>query len=147
MARPKFVVQHFIGCRNAPWDGPPGPKSTRTLEQVGYYYRIPPGTETPEFEEFWLYARLFLMNGVSGRREFVVEIARSGVPEHPAFDVRTLGRVELRGSLPVVNAAWVLRPLRFPSVGEYVFRLMYRVTTRIRTEWRVAAREWIRLEN
>jgi hypothetical protein len=126
VARRKFAVQHFIACRNAPWDGLPGPRATRTLEQVGYFYRVPPGTEAPEFEEFWLYTRLFLTNGVAGRREFLIEVARSGLPEHPPFDTRTLGWVDFRPSLPVVNVAWPLRPLRFPSVGEYVFRLEVR---------------------
>lgn len=76
MARPKFFVQHFVACRNAAWDAPPGHGVTRTLEQVGYVYRVPPGTEAPELEEFWLYARLYLTNGVSGQRHFAIEVAR-----------------------------------------------------------------------
>jgi hypothetical protein len=145
MARPKFFVQHFIACRNAAWDGPPGPNTTRTLEQVGFLYRVPPGTEAPEFEEFWLYARMFVTNGATGRRTFSVEIARTGVPEQQAFDTRSLGSVEFRNPTAAVNVAWALRPLRFPSVGDYTFRLMCEVSAVLKTEWRVVAREFIRI--
>lgn len=44
MANPKFSVQHFVACLNAPWEGTPGPNTLRTLGGVGYVYRVPPDT-------------------------------------------------------------------------------------------------------
>jgi len=75
MARPKFVVQHFLACLNTRWEGLPPPLPPMTLEGVSYIYRVPPGTESPEFEEFWLYSRLFLTNGVDGTQKFLIELA------------------------------------------------------------------------
>lgn len=49
MARPRFVVKHFIACLNAKWDGPPSAFTTRTLENVSHVYPVPPLTEAPDF--------------------------------------------------------------------------------------------------
>lgn len=148
MARPRFFVQHFIACRNAVWDAPPAATVTRTLEQVGYIYRVPPGTEAPEFEEFWLYARLVLTNGVAGFHNFSIEVARlSGTTDQTAFATHHCGRVAFRPANPVVSTAWVFRPLQFPSTGNYEFRLVWERKTVVGPRPTVVAREFIRIED
>lgn len=118
MARPKFFVQHFIACLNAGWQGPPGPLTPRDLEGVTSSYFVPPGTESPEFPEFWVYARLYLTNGVTGRRTFSVDLARqSAADDQPAITTFGFTPVTFRTADAVVNVAWPLRPIVFPAVG------------------------------
>lgn len=75
MAKAKFAVQHFVACLNAAWDGTPGPRTTRTLERVGYDYAIPPDTEFPFEEiEFWVYARFYRVGTVNGSRGFSLDV-------------------------------------------------------------------------
>lgn len=147
MARPKFFVQHFVACLNASWQGPPGPRTYRDLEGVSDVYVVPPGTEAPEFEEFWVYARLILTNGVSGGRTFAVEVARhTGDENEPAFSSYVFTPVMFRTRNSVVNVAWPLRPMTFPSAGEYVLRLLCEVKSWSGTRWKVVAREFIKVE-
>jgi hypothetical protein len=147
MARPKFSVQHFIACLNAGWQGRPGPGAYRDLEGVSYAYFVPPGTEAPEFPELWVYARLFLTNGVTGGRTFSVEVARrTGNDDEVAFTTFAFDPVTFRTPGAVVNVAWPLRPVTFPSVGDYVLRLLCEVNTWGGPDWRVVAREFIRIE-
>src|SRR5687767_12584915 len=119
MARPKFHVQHFLACLNAPWEGPPGPDTPRTLETVSFLYGVPPDAEFPvRFPEFWFYSRLFLQNATSGVRAFSVATIWQDAPGGERV-VRTdrLSDIAFRADRPVVNRAWVVRPIEFPGVG------------------------------
>jgi hypothetical protein len=126
MARPKFSVQHFIACLNAPWEGIPGPNTLRTLEGVGYTYRIPPDTEFPFEElEFWVYARFYRLGSFSGARQFSLDVFWHDVSGRVVpVGGRSLGAVRFSDQQAVVSAAWPVRPLVFPSEGMYEFRLL-----------------------
>jgi hypothetical protein len=148
MARPKFHVQHFMACLNAPWEGLPGPDTPHTLETVAYVYGIPPDAEFPiRFAELWLYARLFLTNGVSGTRDFSVQMVWRDSPSGARL-VRTdiLTPVTFRPNRPVVNRAWVIRPIDFPGPGGYEFRLLTSIRQWSGSSHRRIASEFIRIE-
>jgi hypothetical protein len=122
----KFAVQHLVACLSAPWEGIPGPNTLRTLEGVGYTYRIPPDTEFPFEElEFWVYARFYRLGSFAGSRRFSLEVywhdtAGQVVP----VGGRSLGAVRFSSRHAVVSAAWPVRPLVFPGEGMYEFRLL-----------------------
>jgi hypothetical protein len=104
---------------------------------------VPPAAEPLfVFDEMWLYARLFRTNQGEGRREFSVRVVWLDAPGAPA-DVltRRLTPVRFSNAEPVANAAWALRPVTFPGLGQYEFRLR----TRVRWRWRIVAREYIRI--
>jgi hypothetical protein len=148
MARPKFSVQHFVACLNTAWEGLPGPDTLRTLEGVGYVYRLPPDTEFPfEFDELWLYTRFFLLNSVAGTRTMWIEAVWL---DHPtgAQVIATGPSVQVRFSATrnVQNVAMVLRPLRMPGSGRYEFRLMCQTRSWGGATGRLVSREYIRIE-
>jgi hypothetical protein len=112
-------------------------------------YRIAPDTEFPfEFEEFWLYARFFLLNGTTGTRVMWIETVWL---DHPRGDqvVASLPLATVRFSAhrAAQNVAWVFRPLRMPGLGRYEFRLMCRTRSWGGTAERVVAREYILIES
>ena len=148
MARVKFSVQHFVACLNAGWDGMPGPKTSRTLERVGYLYIVAPNTEFPcqEFE-FWLYARFFRQGSINGTRTFWLDVVWHDAPEglrHVGWKV--LGTIRFSDRHPVANAAWPVRPVVFPGPGMYEFRLMVELNRPWGSEDRLVRSEYIRLE-
>lgn len=146
MPRPKFRVQHFIACLAAPWDGTPGPEMTRTLELTGYTYRLPPDTEFPAKEEFWLYARLFWTGGGDGFRRFRHETYWNDAPGGPVrVDRQPLPPVRLTGRRPVVMTAWQTGKLPLPGVGQYEFRLLCAFRNWSGRAERVVATEYIRI--
>jgi hypothetical protein len=142
MARPKFSVQHFLACLNTRWEGVPPPLPPITLERVSYIYRVPPGTESPEFEEFWLYARLFLTNGVDGTRKFSIEVVG---PDQRVFYRKQFGEVRFSAASPVLNVTWALRPIQFVTLGKYEFRLLCEERTWRGATNRLVATEHIRI--
>jgi hypothetical protein len=147
MARPKFHVQHFVACLNAAWDGTPGPRTTRTLERVGYDYAIPPDTEFPFEEfEFWVYARFYRVGTVDGPRTFALDVfwhdAPGGVTR---IGGRSLGTVRFSARFPVVSAAWPVRPLVFPGEGMYEFQLLVELHRSWGSEYRPLRSEFIRI--
>src|SRR5690242_11163794 len=148
MARPKFHVQHFIACLNAPWEGIPGPNTPHTLETVSFVYGVPQDTEFPvRFEELWFYCRLFLQNAAGGVREFSIETVWQDAPGGEQV-VRTdrLAFVSFRPDRPVVNRAWVMRPIDFPGPGGYEFRLLLHSRDWSGPIVRRVSREFIRIE-
>ena len=147
MVRPKFVIQHFIACSNVNWEGYPGRGVGRILEGVSYLYPVAANVEAPSFPEMWLYARMFLLNGVAGKRRFWVELARSEPDRY--FDPLTtwpVGEVEFRPEITVYNEAWPLRRILFPVRGAYEFRLMYSGRVRGVRQRILAAKEFIQIE-
>lgn len=143
MARPKFAVQHFLACLSVRWEGLPPPQPPITLEGVSYIYRVPPGTESPEFEEFWLYARLFLTNGVDGTRKFTIDVAG---PDKRVFLRKQVGTIRFSAANPVLNFAWPIRPIQFVTLGEYELRLLCEERTRRGAKNKLVATEYIRIE-
>jgi hypothetical protein len=142
MARPKFSVHHFLACLNIRWEGVPPPLPPITLEGVSYIYRVPPGTESPEFEEFWLYARLFLTNGVDGSRKFSIEVVG---PNQRVVVSQPVGEVRFSIARPVVNVSWPIRPIQFVVQGQYEFRLLCEEQTWRGPRNKLVATEYIRI--
>ncbi len=147
MARPKFHVQHFVACLNAAWDGSAGPRTSRTLERVGYWYAIPPDTEFPFEElEFWVYARFYRVGSVNGSRIFSLDVfwhdAPGGVVQ---VGGRSLGSVRFSDREAIVSAAWPVRPLVFPGVGLYEFQLLVELHRSWGSERRPLRSEFIRI--
>jgi hypothetical protein len=148
MARPKFSVQHFVACLSVSWEGFPGSKTARTLEGVIHRFSVATGAEPGfEFDEVWLYARLFRSNQVEGTRQFSVKLVWLDAPGG-ARDVlsRPLSIVRFTNAEPIVNMAWALRPIEFPGLGQYEFRLRTNVRRRVGTAQRIVAREFIQIE-
>jgi hypothetical protein len=145
MARPDIRVQHFIGCLNSPWEGVAGPNTPRTLEGVALYYNVPPDAEPMfEYPEFWLYARLFRMTNQSGKREFSLRVLWNEAPTGPrTIMMERLGKIRFGNFHPHVNAGWALRPMIFPGLGQYEFRLRIREQDVLGSRWRIVAREYI----
>lgn len=143
MPAPKFYVQHFLACLNVHWEGQPPPLPPMTLEGVSYTYRIPPGTESPEFEELWLYCRLFLANGVDGTRKFSIEVAGA---DQTVFYRKRVGEVRFSAARPVSNVAWPLRPIQFVTLGQYELRLLCEERTWRGARNKLVATEHIRIE-
>ena len=154
MARPKFFVQHFMACRNAPWEGVAGPLTLRTLEGVGYRYTVPPDTEFPteHLADFWLYARLILTNAVEGNRRFSLDVIwrdADGVTDRERSvwtDPKPLGTVRFSAARPVVNIGWKASPLVIPGTGRYTFRLYCRFDGWNGPERRTVAEEYVLVE-
>ena len=139
MERPTFAVQHFLVCRRIEWEGLPGPNTARTLEGVIHHYEVAPDAEPWfEFDELWLYARLFRTNVIEGMRSFSVELLWLDAPGGELL-VRTYASVSVRFThiRPIVAVAWPLRPIRFPGLGRYKFCL--------RSGGRIVAREHLEI--
>ena len=148
MARPKVSVQHFVVCRAAPWEGPAGPKTPRTLEGVSYRYGVPPGTEFPfEVEELWTYLRLFNMNGGVGSVPFFLALIwQDSSGGSRRVWTRQYARIPFRPNRAVVEAAFSIRPVTFPGPGWFEFRLLREVRLRIGSRRLVIAREHLLIE-
>jgi hypothetical protein len=58
MASSALTAHVFVACRSVSWDGPAGPRTSRTLEQVAYTYRTEVPDGFPYETEFWLFVRL-----------------------------------------------------------------------------------------
>ncbi len=123
MAKPRFVVQHFLVCQDAPWLGVPGPRTLRVLEGVGYHYTIPPDAEMPEMD-FWAYARLFLTNGAEGDRCFRIAAYWLDAPGGRRR-IKTYAKLSVRfsPSQPVLEPTFRLDRLKIPGRGRYEIRL------------------------
>jgi hypothetical protein len=144
--KPRFAVQHFLVCQDAPWLGVPGPKGLRTLEGVGYYRSVPPNAEMPELD-LWVYMRFFLTNNVTGRCRFWIEQVWLDAPNGPR-KVRTypIAHVQFWAQSPTAETAIPLRGLKFPGRGRYEFRLIYKRRTRLYgVKNRVVGRDFIHI--
>ena len=149
MARPNFVVQHFIAALRVEWEGPPGPNTARTLEGVTHRFAVVASAEPPfEFEELWLYARLYRTNNVEGVRRLAVRLAWL---DRPAGEPLVRGAwplvpVRFTNAYPTVNVAWAFRPVTLPGLGLYEWRLVTPARRLGRPVARVIAREYIQIE-
>lgn len=146
MPRPQFVVQHFLVCQDAPWQGAAGPRTLRTLEGVGYYQTVPADAEMPELD-LWAYLRLFLTNGVSGQRRLWVEVYWLDAPE-ASRRLRSypVSQVQFWAHSPVAELTLRINGLQIPGRGRLEFRLLFRKRSRlhgVRSE--VMAREYIHI--
>lgn len=132
MARPKVEVKHFIVCRAARWEGPPGPFTPRTLETVCHRIGVPPETEFPfQLEELWAYLRLFNMNAGAATVPFHLSLLWNDAPGGPRrLRTRPFAQIQYRPSRAVVEPAYSIRPLAFPGLGWYEFRLSREVRLR-----------------
>jgi hypothetical protein len=147
MAKPKFSVQHFVACLNAAWDGAPGPRTSRTLERVGYEYAIPSDTEFPFEElEFWTYARFYRLDAVNGSRSFSLDVFWHDAPGGiTRIGGRSLGSVRFTDRFSVVSAAWPVRPLVFPGEGLYEFQLLLDLRRSWGIEYKPLRGEFVRI--
>lgn len=146
MANPKFVVQHFLVCQDAPWLGAPGPRTLRVLEGVGYYQTVPPDAEMPALD-FWAYARMYLTNDVAGERRFRIAVYWLDAPGGTR-KVQTFAGQPVRFSpnLPVVEPTFRIDQLTIPGRGRYEFRLLCRKRSPIhRVKWTTVKRDYLNI--
>ncbi|MCI0703626.1 MAG: hypothetical protein L0241_21300 [Planctomycetia bacterium] len=143
MARPKLVIKHFIVCRAAPWEGPPGPHKPRTLEGVCHRIGVPPATEFPfEVEELWSYLRVFNMNAGAATIPFFLTLLWNDAPGRPQrLWTRPYAQIAFRSNRGVVEVAHSIRPVVFPGLGWYEFWLSRELRLRWKTRRLIVARE------
>lgn len=144
MAKPKFVVQHFLVCQDAPWLGVPGPRTLRSLEGVGYYHSIPANAEMPELD-FWVYLRLFQTNNVTGRCKLKIDLIWLDAPQRQRR-IRTFqpAVAQFWAQSPIVELTVHLDTFQIPGRGRFEFRLYWVKRSRLdgdRSE--VIGREYI----
>jgi hypothetical protein len=154
----KFLVQHFVFCEAIDYRDRSRPHRNTILDGVDYVFGIPPGTEFPfDPEEFWLFARLYLIKGRAGGdsplRTPPLWIVCCWIDPQTDEEIEAWTRelpepVTFRRS--VADRSWAFRnpegekTYRFPHAGLYVFKLGYWVNRG--TDFRVKAREYISLE-
>ena len=148
MMGPALTAHVFVVCRNVFWDGPAGPNTSRTPEQVSYTYRPEMPDGFPYETEFWLFVRL----AHNRQREFTRDLRLSLIwHDDPRLRSEVWSRafqtMSFRPAVVVRDvAASVSTVLEGP--GRYEFRLWHPVTRK----WdqarrrRTLARTFIRLE-
>lgn len=148
MSGPALTSHVFVACRNVQWDGPAGPTTSRTLEQVCYRYRTDWPGGFPYETEFWLFVRL----AHNYRREFNRELRLTLIwHDDPQLRREVWSRqfqtATFRPAITVRDVAARVS-LIFEGPGRYEFRLWYPVVrkwdqTRRR---RTLARTHVRIE-
>ena len=116
---------------------------------MAHRFAVPASAEPPfEFEELWLYARMFRTNQAEGLRTFTARLVWLDSPpgERRVRDVWPLTPVRFTDALPVANVAWAIRPVTFPGLGLYEWRLVTPARKLGRVVSRVVAREYLQLE-
>src|SRR5262245_53704978 len=123
--RPKLAVKHFVVCQAAPWEGPPGPHTPRTLEGVSYRFGVPPGTEFPyEVAELWSYLRVFHLNAGTGTIPFFLSLYWTDAPGGARrIWARPYAAIPFHPNRGVVEMALSIRQFSLPEPGWYEFRL------------------------
>jgi hypothetical protein len=148
MARPKLAVKHFVVCQAAPWEGPPGPHTPRTLEGVSYRLGVPPHAEPPfGVGELWAYLRVFNMNAGEATIPFYLALVWNDATGGPQrLWTRPFAQIMFRANRVVVEHARSVRNIVFPGAGWYEFRLSREVRLRWKTRRLIVARESILVE-
>jgi hypothetical protein len=148
MARPSFEAHFLVPCRAAVWNGPPGPNTSRNLEDVVYTYR----TETPDgfpYEtEFWLFVRLaHHRRRVFTRELFVTLIWLDDPQQRREVCTRPFQTVTFRPNVTVRDIAVSFSAV-YEGPGRYEFRLWHRVVRKWaqKRKRRTLARAHIRIE-
>lgn len=123
MARPVLTAHLFVACRSVQWDGLPGRRTSRTLEQVSYTYRTESPGSFPYETEFWLFVRL----AHNSRREFTRELQLTLVwhddpQSRPEVWTRHFQSVTFRPAVTVRDIAASVSAI-FEGPGRYEFRL------------------------
>jgi hypothetical protein len=147
--QPSFEVHAFLACRNIQWDGPAGPNTSRTLEQVGYTYRTDVPNGFPFETDFWLFVRL----AHHRRREFTRKLQLTMIwaddpQRRPEVWSRPFQTITFRPTMPVRDIAASLPSVIFEGPGRYEFRLWHPVVRKWdqATKRRTLARTHIRIE-
>ena|SRR5438094_9095069 len=150
MARPRPALEaHFlVPCRAVPWNGPAGPQTSRTLEDVAYTYRTETPNGFPYETEFWLFVRLAHHRRCEFTRGLRVTLIWHDDPQRsPEVCTRPFQTVTFRPSVSVRDVAASFSAI-YEGPGRYEFRLWYPVVRK----WdqamrgRRLARAWIKLE-
>lgn len=148
MAAPALTAHVFIACRNVVWDGPAGPNTSRTLEQVCYTYRTELPDGFPYETELWLLVRL----AHNRRREFTRELRLAMIwhddPEmRPEVWNRPFQTATFRPAVPVRDLAASVSTT-FEGPGRYEFRLWTPVVRKwdLARRRRTLARTYVRIE-
>jgi len=148
MAGPVLTAHAFVACRSVQWDGPAGPNTARTLEQVSYTYRTDVTSGFPYETELWLFVRL----AHNCRREFTRELRLTLIwhddPQvRPEVWSRHFQTATFRPAVTVRDVAAPVSAI-FKGPGRYEFRLGYPVVRK----WdqsrrrRTLARTYVRTE-
>lgn len=148
MARPALTAHVFVACRNVVWDGPAGPQTSRTLEQVAYSYRTEVPGGFPYETDFWLFVRL----AHGRRREFTRGLRLTFIwyddPKlRPEVWTRHFHTGTFRPAVTVRDVAASVSAI-FEGPGRYEFRLWYPVVRRWdgATRRQLLARTHLRIE-
>jgi hypothetical protein len=127
MARRQLAAHVFVACRSVQWDGPAGPNTSRTLEQVSYVYRTEVPGGFPYETELWLFLRI----SHDSRTEFGRELRLSLIwHDDPQMRKEVWSRqflfANFRPSVTVKDIAASVSAI-FEGPGRYEFRLWYPV--------------------
>ncbi len=150
MARPQPLLEaHFlVPGRAATWNGPAGPATWRTLEDVSYVYRTEEPGGFPYETEFWLFARLAHHSRREFTRDLSVTLVWGDDPNRRAeVCTRPLAPLTFRPAVPVRDVAFSFSAV-FEGPGRYEFRLWHLVVRAWdqATRRRALARAHVRLE-
>lgn len=148
MAGPALTAHVFVVCRTVSWDGPAGPRTSRTLEQVAYTYRTETPGGFPYETDFWLFVRL----AHGRRREFTRDLQLTFIwhddPQlRPEVWTRPFQTATFRPAVTVRDVAASVSAV-FEGPGRYEFRLWYPVVRSwdLARRRRTLARTHIRIE-
>lgn len=139
----------MVPCRSVSWNGPAGPLTPRTLEDVVYTYRTDTPNGFPYETEFWLYVRLSHGFTRQAARDLFVSLIWADDPQQrPRVWNRPFQTVTFRPARPVLDVAVSLPSLVFEGRGRYEFRLWHRVVRKWdrATKRRILARAHIEVE-
>lgn len=150
MARPQpsLVAQFLVPCRAVPWNGPAGPKTSRTLEDVAYTYHTETLDGFPYETEFWLFVRLAHDQRHEFTRDLRMTLIWDDDPQRRSeVCTRPFQTVTFRPSVPVRDIAVSFAAI-FEGPGRYEFRLWYPVVRKWdqKTFRRTLAHAYIRIE-
>jgi hypothetical protein len=127
MAHPVLTAHVFVGCRSVQWDGPAGPNTSRTLEQVSYTYRTDSLGGFPYETEFWLFVRLAHYSRREFNRELQLTLIWHDDPQkRPEVWSRHFQTATFRPAVTVRDVAASVSGI-FEGPGRYEFRLWYLV--------------------
>src|SRR5689334_17360783 len=122
MARPSLYAHFLVPCRSVQWNGPAGPMTSRTLEEVAYTYRTDTPNGFPYETDFWLFVRLAHHRRHEFTRElFLTFIWGDDPQQRPEVWSRQFQTITFRPQRPVRDIAASVPSVIFEGRGRYEF--------------------------
>jgi hypothetical protein len=129
MAKPSPILEAhvFLLCRSVQWDGPAGPRTSRTLEQVAYTYYTDVPDGFPHETDFWAFARLVNRGKHVYTRELFLTMVWIDDPRRQKeVWTRSFNSITFRPATSVRDIAVPISAI-FEGAGRYEFRLWHPV--------------------